>query len=256
MDMVEPNPPDEFTVRPESHKERVVITWKVPYNPQKDIYYFILYRKLQDSSGKDASDWEQLDVRLGAKNNIYFDNEVEFFQDNKLSYVYAAQTVTRHNEHSLLSCQRAVRLNSEFKFSGEFPIAHVSEDGVSLDAIGAFATKPPRRVSNESIANSKILLTARRGVHKNPFRDATYCLRIESLDTGQIKDVVLDFKYDDLRPDVEDKEGSVVVQTEHLPRSEEKLRDFVDSVISVGTRGKPKSSKADRGRQRMSHQND
>jgi len=244
IDTVNPPPPDEFRTRTESHRKRVVVSWKLPDNSQKDIHYYRLFRKTQDDSGRDTSDWELLDIRFGASNVLYFDNDVDY----GTRYVYAAQTVSKHSEFSLLSAQLAVKLNEQFRFEGEHPIRQVSEKGVRLDAAGVFETKPPRRVRPLIVAQDKFMLTSRVGVDKQPLIDRDYHVRFESLDTGQKKEIIVSMKYDNGVPvDETINEDRVVVQRDKPVMDERFIRDAVDGV-SVGSSGRESDAAADRGR--------
>lgn len=60
IDRSPPNPPDEFRVRPVSAEKYIEVTFKLPDNPQRDINRMSLYRKLQDSEGRDITGWVRL----------------------------------------------------------------------------------------------------------------------------------------------------------------------------------------------------
>jgi len=243
-----PGPPDEFSVRTESHRKRVVVTWKLPCNSQRDIHYYRLFRKLQDGAGNDLTDWDLIDIRFGAQNVLFFDNDVKYFQDGNLKYVYAAQTVTRHDEFSFLSCQLAVRLNEQFKNEGEYPIESISAAGVRLEAIGAFATNPPARIFRETTFQDTLIMTSRPGTNNRVFSDTTYCLRMESLDTGEKQDILVTMVFDNLKPEITKREKTVHIQVDKPKLDDKNIRDFLDQAISTGVTGIVEDPRADRGR--------
>ncbi|MHA2043958.1 MAG: hypothetical protein ACW99G_04150, partial [Candidatus Thorarchaeota archaeon] len=243
LDTKFPDPPDEFRVRPESHRKRVVITWKAPNNSQRDIYYYKLFRKLKNENGVDISEWEVIDVLLGSGNGIYYDNDVESFQDSNVKYVYAAQSITRHDEFSLLSCQIATRINDRYKFEGEFPLENISIKGVSLNAVGAFETCPIRKTYKDIRFKNKFVVDSRQGIHDEPMTGNTYCVRITSLDTAQVKDVVVELVYRDEPPKVSVRDRAIQVQ----PGVDSTPVNYGQSNISAGSSGQPSESNAETG---------
>jgi len=66
IDREPPNPPDELIIQPHSEPDPatgnpfVIVTFRVPYNPQRDINNMTLYRKVQDADGNDVTGWIQL----------------------------------------------------------------------------------------------------------------------------------------------------------------------------------------------------
>lgn len=196
IDSVLPGPPDEFMIRPESHKKRIVISWKLPYDPQRDIHYYKLLRKLKNADGKDISDWDVIGIKMGPTNVLHFDYDVDFVENNGTIYVYAAQTISKHEEESLLSCQLGCSITSQYLKHGEKEIKQYSSSGVPINAVGSFSVYPPVKRSEEIQVRKKILLTLRDGFFKSPFRNKKYVLRLQSLSTGQEKDIPLDIIYD------------------------------------------------------------
>jgi len=221
-----PAPPDELTVRPDSNRKRIVVTFKLPFNPQKDISKMRLLRKLKDEFGKDLTDWHvvkesssasinEADIHFAPENVIYFENDVDFFQNTKQKIVYAAQTLTRHGEHSTLSEQLAVRLNSEHFTKGEFPVEFVSSPGVRYEYTGAFSTIPITRTKTsvvmkpepthlgKSPGKTSIKVSGRDTLGSSLLTDTDYIARILSLDTGETKDIFFSSVFVNM-PDRED----------------------------------------------------
>lgn len=206
LDTTPPPAPDELSVRPESSKRRVHVTFKMPQNSQRDINSLRLLRKKQTVGGQDVSGWEAI-FETDPKNALYIDEDVDFHQNSGLRYIYAAQSLTRHGEESSLSDQLGVRLNSEWRVQGEMPVDFVSCSGVKPEQFGAFATIPMRRAMSELVAlpkkdgariRSDIGFSGREGKSNALLNDREYVVRIESLDTGEIRDVDLSMTYTNL----------------------------------------------------------
>lgn len=243
IDVTEPAPPDEFAARPQSNRSRNIVSWKVPENRQRDIYYFKLFRKRQSIDGKDLSTWEVMSIQFGALNGLFIDNEVGYFQENDTVYVYAAQTVSKHGEFSKLSQQIGVRQNKQFDSTTEFDNINISEEGVSLTNIGAFALKPVKKTQNKVTIKNKLQLTARQGFHKDPFLASTYYLRVESLDTGEKKDIILSTVFDNsIDPEIIET-GSVAVILPSPPIEDDwKYRSMFDAPITIDENGTPSAA--------------
>ena len=206
MDDQPPLPPDELQVRPESHRKRIVVTFRLPENHQRDILSMRLFRKLQDEHGRDLTDWLPMvhsdgKVDQAPANVIFYDRDVDFFQISKRRYVYAAQCVSRHGEDSVLSTQLAARLNKDYSSRGEFLVDCVSAQGVRLEYFGAFSVIPFQTTKVETIAQSPpqkigqnpgvaaIVLTGRDTISGAQSVSGVYLLRVQSLDTGETSDI-------------------------------------------------------------------
>jgi hypothetical protein len=201
LDYQKPNPPDELVVRPisghmdelGSPKPAIEVTFKFPYNPQKDINKMTLWRKLIDENNVEVSDWVQIqevsdelrqgtllrvsteyeheqDDATGTKLHAHENETVETFVEyapansryldtdivygNK--YVYAALCETRHGEVSALSDQLAARVNKYWQRDGELPVEFVSCQGVDIDYdTGPFRVYPEIRDRTEIIFNTR-----------------------------------------------------------------------------------------------------
>lgn len=219
IDPVPPSPPDELTVIPDSPRKRIMVTFKIPYNEQRDIFYMRLLRKIQDDHGNDLTDWVQVGPKPGydtTKNVIFYDTHVEYYENSPVKYVYAAQTVTRHGAISGLSDQLAGRLNQKFSIYGEFPVEFVSQQGVKLEHHGAFSTFPFKRFYGEIVVgNGHRMNLSVLELFGNQNMDSTqYWLRAESLDTGEKKDIPIVTRYENLFPKISQHVlGSSVPQT-------------------------------------------
>ncbi len=233
-----PAPPDELTVRSESHKKRVVVTFRLPENPQKDIWKMRLLRKFKDEIGRDISDWmtvvddtsdgQALD--FAPKNVIYFDTDIDFFQKSKTRVVYAAQCISRHGEASFLSEQLCARLNADYFSKGEFPVEFVSSAGVRKEYFGAFSTNPVRTTSTEIVVSPRqsrvaSLSFSGRDVVGNASLDSSkYVCRIQSLDTGETTDVPFDVTFSNVPSRQEVAEYDFYVPKDPVPAKEKKQR--------------------------------
>jgi len=201
IDCQNPAPPDEFVVRPISNnldhlgspRPIIEITFKLPYNPQRDINKMTLWRKLIDENNVEVDDWKQIQEQSGVDRqgdllsiSVDFEHEqddmtgmkilarekeqtavfVEYapfnarFVDENIAYgfkyVYAALCHTKHGETSKLSDQLAARVNKDWNRDGEFPVEFVSCAGVDKDYdTGPFRTYPEIRTRTEVITNTK-----------------------------------------------------------------------------------------------------
>ena len=201
MDDQPPAPPDELTARPESHRKRVVLTFRLPLDNQRDILSMRLFRKLQDENGRDLTDWIPMLGSSGKvdhppQNVIFFDDKVEFFHVSKMRYVYAAQCTTRHGESSVLSEQLAVRLNQDHYSRGEYLVEQISAAGVRLQYYGAFSTIPFQVSKTELVVApppddgvAALVLTGRDASGNMLGQGGDYLLRVQSLDTGEQVDI-------------------------------------------------------------------
>jgi hypothetical protein len=201
LDYQKPNPPDELMVRPISgYRDEVgsptpaiEVTFKFPYNPQRDINKMTLWRKLVDENNVEVTDWiqiqevndelrqgtllrvsteyehEQDDItgtKLHARENERVETFVEYAPSNSRyldldvkynnKYVYAALCETRHGEVSALSDQLAARVNKYWQRDGEFTVEFVSCAGVDIDYdTGPFRVYPEIRDRTEIIFNTR-----------------------------------------------------------------------------------------------------
>lgn len=210
-----PLPPDELTVRPESHKKRIVVTFRLPDNPQRDILKMRLYRKVQDENGRDISDWMQVQesnatnrgIDFAPSNVIYFDTSVDFSQKSHMKYIYAAMCISRHGEDSTLSEQLAARLNEDYFSRGEFPVEFHSCPGVRLDYFGAFSTSPHKITKTEVVVPppptrvgkipgvAALIFSGRNTMGNTHMDEGSYTIRVQSLDTGEVRDIPLTTKF-------------------------------------------------------------
>jgi hypothetical protein len=217
IDAEPPPPPDELTVRPDSARKRIMVTFRICENPQRDIYKMRLFRKIQSNQGEDLTGWNQVKevsgdnpdeaIDFSPKNVLYFDTDVEF---NDYRYVYTCQSISRHDEASTFSDQLAARLNSDWQVFGEFPVMFVSCAGVRPEYFGAFSVFPHRRTRTEIISTDepstsedkrfKVTLGGREKVGNSMMQPVRYYVRVESLDTGEKRDFPLDITYNNGKP--------------------------------------------------------
>jgi hypothetical protein len=204
VDTIPPNHPDELTVIPDSIKRRVLVTVKFPHDPQRDIGTMRLFRKVRDARGFDLTDWDQVGPDHGPENFLYIDEDVSFYQETGLQYVYAAQSFSRHGEESTLSEQLGVRLNRDRDIRGEFSVELVSCAGVQREDFGAFSVRPAKRTSLEIVIPfvqgpgrdpvATFTLGARAASSRSALDPAVYIVRAESLDTGEVRDSRIDLR--------------------------------------------------------------
>lgn len=201
VDTMPPSPPDEITVRPDSRKKTITVTGKIPDNGQLDINAILLFRKVQDSSGRDLEKFRKV-AKFGFTNFLYVDKDVEYNQVSGKRYVYAAICTTRHDEVSTYSEQIGCRLNQDFNVRGEFPCDFVSQAGVAVGYYGSFAGFPIRRSKTEvvlDVSKSKLVASGRNALTEGMRNDASYIVRAESLDTGETKDVLVEITHRNMK---------------------------------------------------------
>lgn len=201
VDLVPPPPPDEIHVRPDSRRKRNVLTWKVPDDKQRDISGFVVFRRFVTKDKVPMSDWEQLTGILPPTNGLYFDTNVEYSEKiNDVGYAYAVQTVSQHDEKSVLSDQLAAWLTQHSKETGEIPTAFISESGVDLSMHGAQSVKPVKKVYRDIIAKDIISLSGRVGGTSDvQYDNKEMIVRLESLDTGEQRELQMSIKYNNVK---------------------------------------------------------
>lgn len=173
-----PSFPDEFTVRPVSRKGQVHITWKMPWDPQKDIKSFVLLKSIKTENG--YTDWQKI-KEFGPSNGIFIDSDVLPQSTSGISYVYSMYSTTHHNEHSTLSERVEVILSDpgssyEIKVNRVGPAGHDPFDHADIDD-----KKPTMEVTAENL----IKFAIRSGNSSLPLFKRTYAVGITSLSTGE-----------------------------------------------------------------------
>lgn len=229
IDTTPPDPPDEMTVRPDSPKKRIVVSFKLPGNPQRDICKMSLFKKTIDSDGEDVDGgWKQISMNgmpiyFAPGNVCFIDTNVEF----DVRYAYAATCYTHHNECSKYSDQVAARLNSDFKNTGEHAVDFMSCGGVDRSYSGAFSVLPYRRTTNELIVRlepngsrprSSFSVSGRTAIGRTQLTEASYLMRVESLDTGERSDTLIDVSYSMKDPMKVGQTGSFVAESSWKPQ--------------------------------------
>lgn len=206
-----PNPPDQLTVLPQSEKKRIVITFQIPENSQRDIWQMTLYRKVIDRNGRDAQPWTELADFDMSRGGYYEDYDVRFIpkgvseSGQPFRYIYAATSWSVHNGESKLSEQIGARLNSDWKERGEYSVEFYSSRGVDRVADhGVFSTVPIKQYKTHIVANPRNELEGNQpgAVHigcqerwgTRMLSGNSFILRLHSLDTGEFFDV--DFSTD------------------------------------------------------------
>lgn len=246
VDNVPPAPPDELYVRPDSARRRIVVTFKLPDDSQRDIQTLRLYRKTQDLNGHDLTDWQQVGKDFGARNVLYYDEDVALdsagFPDPSVRYVYAGATISKHAEVSFLSEQLGVRLNPDYKIRGEYEVDFVSCAGVRLEYVGAFSVNPVRRDRSELLApvpsyseddsepRALLGLSGRTAAGTVSLIDSQYVIRVESLDTGETRDTLINITYNNQKERVDRQVAGALVQKKSRPRPLFKRRVMTASV--------------------------
>jgi hypothetical protein len=196
-----PDSPDELRVIPRSSENSILVSFKMPGDPQLDICGMKLLRKIRFQDGSE-SEWSEL-ATFGPSNSQYVDTDVEFFDQTGKRYVYSAVTLTRHDEISFLSEQIAGRITSRWEKQGELPIELISCVGVDMKySSGIFSVRPQPTPYTELISESgKVTFKAQERKAKNQLQNSFYTIRLESLDTGESVDVPLQISLKNLPPE-------------------------------------------------------
>lgn len=214
-----PAPPDQLSVRPDSARQCITVTFTVPYNPKRDIYQMKLFRKLQDENGNDLTGWSQLtsqgnlnELNYAPQNVIYIDTNVQYFQTGRVKYVYAAQCYSRHGGASAYSDQVQASLNSDWQTQGEYDNELVSCAGVKTKHFGSFSVYPMRtkvierilKPTPDTVAGSgqpsiAAFFRGRETIGNTTMIPVNYIIRVTSLDTGETKDLPFNIDYNNLK---------------------------------------------------------
>jgi hypothetical protein len=179
VDNVLPDPPDELTVRPISHRGEIDVVWKMPNDPQKDIHRVRLLRCVDN--GK-LGPWKLLG-EFPALNGRYTDRDVRPFEESREKYIYAMYSLSLHGERSALSEQIEARLAVPSRRITEFPLKRVAPGG--YDAMSDSYVSRLLVRDWTIIAKSRIGFYIRRGESVHPLHDRTYVVEVQSLSTGE-----------------------------------------------------------------------
>lgn len=248
IDQVPPPPPDEIVVRPDSARKRIVVTMKFPDDSQRDLSQMILLRKLQDVHGRDLTGWKVM-ARFPPQNCIFFDRDVENFQESSVRYAYCGQTLSKHGEESVLSEQIAARLNADFRVRGEYLTEFVSSPGVRREYFGAFATIPPKTTASEIVIVPEVLnsgeerrvgsfvISGRDALGKAVLNDTDYICRIESLDTGEKFDIPFSLEIDTVPSEVKVSSNTFVAGVPDAPPKTAADHGFGKKIVDEADRG-------------------
>ena len=212
-------PPDQLTVRPQSSKSRIIVTFELPDNSQRDIFQMTLWRRMVDSNGRDMAPWERVSDFDMSRPGYYEDMDV--LMDPQVPpgtqlvgpprYVYAATCVSVHNGESLMSEQIGARLNPDWARTGEHPVEFLSSRGIDrLRDQGAFSVIPTRLYKTHIVAVPENTHGSRRPAHvilegqerwgTRSLPGNSYILRAHSLDTGETFDIDFETGYTNLEP--------------------------------------------------------
>ncbi len=180
-----PLPPDEFTVRPVSNKKAIHVSWKMPWDPQRDLASFKLLRS-RSVNGR-YENWKLL-AEFVPGNGLYIDRDVEAFETSQTSYMYAMYSTSLHNEISVLTERMEARLTDRLRYLGEEPVELV---GISGDHPMDHARGPSPDLSTVLIAAKSASPYIRGSKSSLPLFDRTYVIEVQSLATGERTEIEL-----------------------------------------------------------------
>lgn len=202
IDEVPANPPDQLSLLPQSEKNRVIVSFQLPENSQRDIWQMTLYRRVIDKDAREVIPWTELaDFDMSAPGYYEDTNFVIPSKGSKpFRYIYAATSWSVHNGESKLSEQLGARLNPEWKDRGEHPVEFFSSRGVDRIADhGVFSTNPVKMYKTHMVATplnsfnkreqTEIHLKGQERWATRTINSNKFILRMHSLDTGEFYDV-------------------------------------------------------------------
>ena len=177
-----PDPPYSFQLFPNSKKKEIFITWSQK-QPERDVVGYNIYRRTTLSGSR----FERINTNLlRVRENFFIDRQIDFDKD----YVYAIHTIDVHNNPSLFSVQKSTRIRSQ-----DFSLGRV-ESGIKTEIdeeLEAGETETPDETKDIIVFKKNLHLVV-NPLFGNLDREATYLLKIRSLDTFEEKDIKLNFK--------------------------------------------------------------
>lgn len=186
-DLVRPDPPDELTIVPRSHRSSIRACWKMPRDHQRDIKRLILLRAVVENGA--VGRFVEIGTFLPG-NGSYDDIDILTFDGHGRSYIYAMYSVTVHEETSTLSEQIEVKILR--KFNGfELPRRRISAPGVELNATGFGSRLPLPDGPKEVLMGSRATFFCREASGSSSLARRDYLLEFKSLATGELRAVNL-----------------------------------------------------------------
>jgi hypothetical protein len=174
-----PLPPDEFTVRPVSNKQAIHVSWKMPWDPQRDLASFILLRS-RSISGR-YENWKALGEFVPG-NGLYIDNDVEPNELNQISYMYAMYSTSYHGEISVLTEKIEASLTNRSRYLGEQPVTLIGPTGDDPMDYAKGPESPPETTLTALFRASAYIRGAKSSL---PLFDRNYAVEVQSLATGE-----------------------------------------------------------------------
>lgn len=181
IESVRPNPPYNVKIIPNSYSKKIFVTWNQK-TQNRDVVGFNIYRKEKEKPGdlfKRLND-KVIDIR----DNGYADFDV--FSD--IDYVYAIEAVDFHGNFSKLSAQFSSRIK-DTKSDEE-----ICEQRQKFYEVEGLELNDRSKKKEQNLFVFKDHFT----IHTNPLFSSPggskyYLLRMTSLDTGQKKEIKLNF---------------------------------------------------------------
>jgi hypothetical protein len=180
-ELVRPNPPYNVKVVPNSYSKKIFVTWNQK-TQNRDVAGFNVYRK-EKNQPNDL--FKKLnDATIDIRNNSFLDFDI--FAD--VEYVYAIESIDFHGNFSKLSAQFCSKIK-EFK-SDEY----VCEMRQKFYETEGLELNERSKIHEQNLFVFKDHFT----IHANPLfvspgGNKFFLLRITSLDTGQKKEIKLNF---------------------------------------------------------------
>lgn len=179
LEFEKPHHPELF-VHPNSRKKQIFLTWSQK-DSSRDVMGFNVYRK----TPKDVNYTKLNSEMISKRNNFYVDEDVEVDQE----YIYTVESIDYHFNFSKLSNQIMAKIGyfdiqSQERCESATKVVHLA--GLEFGEV-------PQNFDKFKFFKKKFKIIP-NPVFANTRENVVYVLKIKSLDTGQEKEIKLNFK--------------------------------------------------------------
>lgn len=192
IDSKVPNFPVYLNATPQTKDKKIILSWQLPDDSQRDIVGFRLYRR---SNSKQT--WNKI-FDTTRENNFYVDEDVVLGS----KYIYAVSCYDAHEYESFLSLQIQTQLNENFNIDKKekdsilisYPGAKVS-DFLTLIKRNVFDIEP-------MIAKKRLKIKVRHDFNED---NKTYLIKITNLNTHLTDNVKLSLNNENIGDQIFEK---------------------------------------------------
>lgn len=219
----------ELQVFPNSRKKMIFLTW-TQKDSSRDVLGFNVYRKKFSDLN-----FSKLNIEpISKRNNFYIDEDVLVDQH----YIYAIESVDVHFNFSKLSSQIVAKI-SNF----EIQSSQLCEEDVQLYKVAGFELGEELKIFDKYKYFQKKFKVLINPIFLKTRENLTYILKIKSLDTGEEKEIKINFKTSlintepaRIREEFQDEITESIV--EQTSRAAEQVRDAVRQDFSRRLNGR------------------